>query len=107
MYVEIWANGATASKTGFSCITKSIGNAAYPTFGETANMGAYANKKNVLETHQGIMPSGGNQMAFYRHWVKIPKGKQRMGLGDSIKITISATGTVVNMCGLVVFKEYY
>ncbi len=107
IYVELWANGATASKTGFACITKSVGLGDFPTFAETANMGAYPNKKNVFETHQGIMPSGGNQMAFFRHWIKIPKGKQRMGLGDGIKITISGTGTVVNFCGFAVFKEYY
>lgn len=107
IYVEMWADGDTASKTGFACITKLGGTQSGPTYAETLNMTTYLNKKNVLESHQGLMPSGGNQLAFFKHWVKIPKGKQRMGLGDTVKISISATGTAINFCGIVVFKEYY
>ncbi len=107
VYVEMWVDGVTASKTVFGCITKVAGDGALPTYTETLNMGTYEQKKNVLSMHQGLAPSGGNQMAIWREWIPIPKGKQRFGLGDTLKITLAATGTTINLCGFVIFKEYY
>ncbi len=107
VYIEMWIDGVTASKTAYGAVIKLVSAVAALTYTEILNMGTYANKKNVLSQHQGLAPSGGNIVPLFREWVLIPKGKQRMGKGDSIKITISATGTNVNVCGFAVFKEYF
>ncbi len=107
VYVEMWADSATASKTVNACITKIVSNGATPSFAEMANMGSYGNKKNVLEFHQGLAPSNGNIIPLFRQWVMIPKGKQRFGLGDALTFSISATGASMNFCGFTTFKEYY
>ncbi len=79
----------------------------------TAQMAAlhdYDNKKNILFTSQALSPIDESMMIpVMRGWYKIPKGKQRMGLGDQLKISIrnnNATAIDVNFCGLVIYKEY-
>lgn len=107
VYVEYWVDSATASKTVNAAIVKLPGGASAPTYAEMQNLSTYANKKNVLEFHQGLAPSGGNTIPLFRQWVLIPKGKQRFGLGDEIVFVISATGATMNTCGFATFKEYY
>ncbi len=106
-YLEIWADGATASQTVSACISKQPAGSASPTFTEMSNMGAYVNKRNVFEFHQGLGSSGGNIVPFFRGWYKIPKGKQRFALGDDLRVTIAGAGTNVNFCGFATYKEYY
>ncbi len=106
VYLEFWYSGVTADKTLACAFVKLPGGAASPTFAEMANMSAYVNKKNVLEFHQGLAPTGGNVVPMFRHWVKIPKGKQRMGLGDKLILKSVAVGTNVNICGVSTYKAY-
>lgn len=106
IYVEYWVSGVTAAKTVLGAIIKLPAGNVGPSFAESVNLGSYGNKKNIFETHQGLVPTEGNQMALFRHWIRIPKGKQRIGLGDKIVILVSATGTNVNLCGFATFKEY-
>ncbi len=106
IYLEYWVSGETASQTGNALVLKRPSGATQPTYAEMQNLGAYINKKNILSTHQGLMPTGGNVMPIFREWIKIPKGKQRMGLGDLIQVAVSATGTTVNLCGFATFKSY-
>jgi len=107
VFIEIWAASATANLTIISAFGKLPTGSAAPTFAEMLTLSAYAGKKNLLETHQGLAPSSGNVVPMYRHWIKIPKGKQRMGLGDVIGVTIAAVGATMTVCGIFVFKEYY
>ncbi len=106
IYVEYWVSGVTADKTVSQCIVKLPGGSIVPSFTEMTNMGTYKNKKNVLAFHQGLAPTGGNIISFFSNWVKIPKGKQRFGLGDELALVTSANGTNVNLCGFSTFKEY-
>ncbi len=78
------------------------------TFAQISNLGAYPNKKNILWTFQGLVndSNGVGAIAPIRDWLLIPKGKQRMGLGDEIHISISSTITVGVVCGLSTYKEY-
>ncbi len=48
VYVEYWISGVTLDKTATWCILKRPANVAAPTFAEMANLGSYANKKNIL-----------------------------------------------------------
>ncbi len=106
VYVEYWISGVTLDKTATWCILKRPANVAAPTFAEMANLGSYANKKNILNVGQGIAPTNGNVMNIYKGWIKIPKGKQRFGLDDKLQLVVAAVGTTVNFCGVSTFKEY-
>ncbi len=106
VWCEFWISGVTLDKTAIWCILKRPANVAIPTFAEMANLGSYANKKNILNAGQGLAPTNGNVMNIYKGWLKIPKGKQRFGLDDKLQLVVAAVGTNVNLCGLVTFKEY-
>ncbi len=106
VYVEFWISGVTVDKTATWCILKRPANVAGPTFTEMANLGSYPNKKNIFNVGQGIPPTNGNVMNIYKGWIKIPKGKQRFGLADKLLLVVAAVGTVVNICGVLTFKEY-
>ncbi len=107
VYVEFWADSATASKTINAMVLKQPSGAAAPTYAEMQNLTAYKNKKNIFEFHQGLNPSNGNIIPLFRQWVMIPKGKQRIGIGDDINFLVSATGATMNVCGFAVFKEQF
>ncbi len=107
VYVELWADSDTASITGVFTIQKQPSDVQSPTFTEMQNLSTYPNKKNILITHQGLMPSSGNIIPIFREWILIPKGKQRFGLGDRIQVTIAAVGATIKVCGFCLFKEYY
>ncbi len=106
MYLEYWvkADNPNFTVTGFVC--KLPSGVTAPTFTNSQNLQAWENKKNVFETHQGLAPSGDQVMALFRHWIKIPKGKQRMGLGDRIQVSVSMAGSAGDICGIAIYKEY-
>ncbi len=106
VYIEMWVDGVTASKTVLGMVVKLPAGSVSPSYAETLNLMAYPNKRNVLEIHQGLAPSGGNIVPLFRGWIKIPKGKQRFALGDKLELVISATATNVNHCGIYIYKEY-
>ncbi len=47
-----------------------------------------------------------NSVALVRQWFKIPKGKQRFGLGDQLFVTAQSTGQDFQLCGFATYKEY-
>ncbi len=109
VYLELWqqSDDATTS-SAVNIVEKRPGGHAAATAAEMAALFSYDNKKNVLETHQGLVPSNlQNPVNVYRHWIKIPKGKQRQGLGDIISTSLLAQSDGLNFCGMAVFKEYY
>ncbi len=111
VYVEVWIDGQGASNANTQfvfIISKEPSGAAAPTAAEMLNLQSYANKKNILYTSQGVI--GGIQaqsVPIHRGWIAIPKGKQRMGLGDQISFTIAPVGTELDICSMNVYKEYY
>jgi len=111
-YVEFWVSQDSASIVGSYTIilVKLPGNSILPTTAQLAALHDYENKKNVLFTAQGLLtPNDGGQVPVLRSWYKIPKGKQRMGLGDRLLISIrnnNATAIDINFCGLAIYKEY-
>ncbi len=106
VYVEWWCKADTSGFTVESAIIKLPSGAVGPTATELGNLGAYLNKKNVFEFHQGLAPAGDQTLALFRHWIKIPKGKQRFGLGDSLKVFTTFTGSAGDVCGVYIYKEY-
>ncbi len=111
IYVERWigGTGATGVQSQFTLtVEKKRQLEANMTNAQANNLGAYPNKKNILFTSQGIVPSlidGGSTIPIIRGWVKIPKGKQRMGLDDRVMVNIAAV-TSLRRCGIEIYKEY-
>ncbi len=111
-YVEFWVSQDSASVVGSYTIilVKNPGGNATPLTSNLAALHDYDNKKNILFTAQGLLtPNDGGQVPVLRGWYKIPKGKQRFGLGDILTISIrnnNATAIDINFCGLAIFKEY-
>ncbi len=112
VWLEMWLQNASATVVGsFTAIFyKNPGGANSVTSAELAALHDYDNKKNIFYVTQGLAPINDNtQMLLYKGWLKIPKGKQRMGLGDELNFTIrnnNATAIDQDICGLAVYKSY-
>ncbi len=110
VYVERWLSGKVSDTYGsvVMILEKAPANADAPTFTNMTTLDAYLNKKNILFTTEGIVPGlAQNPTPFMRGWYKIPKSKQRMGLGDKIRVTIASIGATDNIgCGLDLYKSY-
>ncbi len=107
VYVELWINaGGMNIGSVVTTVEKSIAESVM-TFGDSTNINGYVNKKNIFEIHQGsTAEQNANPVPFFRGWIKIPKGKQRFGLGDSLLLNISALADDVQFCGVAIFKAY-
>ncbi len=111
-YVEFWVSQDSASVVGSYTVTlyKDPGGSNICTATNMAALHDYTNKKNILFTAQGLLtPNDGGQIPVLRGWYKIPKGKQRFGLKDQIRLCIrnnNATAIDINLCGLAIYKEY-
>ncbi len=111
-YVEYWVSQDSASVVGSYTVVllKNPANASNQTSATMAALHDYKNKNNILFTAQGLVtPNDGGQVPVLRGWYKIPKGKQRMALGDTLEVVIrnnNATAIDINFCGVIIFKEY-
>ncbi len=109
VYVELWLENQGNLGESIVCVTKDTNGLFGPTFVEMGNLFAYTNKKNVLFTHQGLTSNDGVSQPtnIIRGWIKIPKGKQRFGLGDTLSLNISnVSASDLNRCGFAIYKEY-
>ncbi len=107
VYVEMWARtGDTAPGTVLMSLIK-VPDGQTPTFADMTALDAYNNKKNVLYHTQGLSnDQDADAIPFIRGWYKIPKGKQRMGAGDQLILSISAQALDQQICGFFTYKEY-
>ncbi len=108
VYVEMWL--LDQSNDGSFVVTLEKVNGGMPamTFASINALGFYANKKNVFYTTQGLSANNGvgNPIPIIRQWFKIPKGKQRQGLGDKIVLNIANNGlNNLDFCGFFTYKE--
>ncbi len=108
VYLELWIRSAATSAASFTFIVcKRPSNTNSPTEAELAALGTWDNKKNVLFTSQGLINDvDSSALNLYKGWIKIPKGKQRMGLGDAISWHLRTVGQSLNFCGFETYKEY-
>ncbi len=109
IYIELWLQNTSNLGESIVTLCKDIRLGIGPTFAEMASLFTYTNKKNVLFTHQGLTSNDGvsGPVRILQQWIKIPKGKQRMGLGDQLILSISNTSANdLNRCGIAIYKEY-
>ncbi len=111
-YIEFWVSQDSASVVGSYTVIlyKDPGGTNAASSAQMAALHDYPNKKNILFTAQGLLtPNDGGQVPVLRSWYKIPKGKQRFGLGDRMILAIrnnNATSIDINFCGQIIYKEY-
>jgi len=112
VYIEMWVqgNGAIGVSGAFNFTLEKIpANGPAMTFANSLNLTAYLNKKNILYTTQGLIASASvaQGVSVLRQWFAIPKGKQRMGLGDRLILNLSPIGgSDIQICGIYIYKEY-
>ena len=109
VYFEMWLQNQSNLGEFILAITKSGEDLTGPTFAEMAALHNYNNKKNVLYVTQGLTSNDGvsGPVNVIRGWIKIPKSKQRFGLGDKLTLNISnVSAGDLNRCGFCTYKEY-
>ncbi len=109
VFLEYWMTSDDATQgTTVVTLEKTIADASGMTAAESANLFTYRNKKNILHTFQGILgPNVQVPMPAIRGWFKIPKGKQRFGLRDKIRVNFLGQSNGANICGQAIYKEYF
>ncbi len=110
IYLELWLHSIAdaGTDTKFQFVFEKVPSGATPiTFTQMNNLMSYPNKKNVFFTSQGVMgDKTTSSVPVVRNWFKIPKGKQRMGAGDLLVMSLSATAFDIDTCGISTYKEY-
>ncbi len=109
VYVELWILNEGNAGSDVVVLIKSPSGVSAPNFTEMNSLGTFLNKKNILFTHQGLSNNDGIDppQMIMRAWYKIPKSKQRFGLGDKLHLVISNSGAnAAQYCGFATYKEY-
>ncbi len=108
VYFELWIrSGSTTGSSGQAIIYKKVGDATHPSATDMAALGDWDNKKNVLYTTMGLFnDQDADAQIIYKGWVKIPKGKQRFGLGDILAFAVYTPTIDAQICGFATYKEY-
>jgi len=108
VYVERWIRtGDTAGGSFVMAIYKNPGGNTTFTAAQMAALHDAENKKNILYCTQGLAnDQDADAIAMFKGWIKIPKSKQRMGLGDRIVISTFAQVLDMHNCGFETYKEY-
>ncbi len=109
VHLEYWICGVDdANTTQFTFIFYKLpSGTALPSAAEMSTLSSWQNKKNIFFTSQGVLPKGeeAQSIPVVREWIKIPKGKQRMGLADDLAVTVLSVG-IMQFCGVAIYKEY-
>ncbi len=109
VYIELWAIGSTADQFFTIVLDKATGGATLITFTQMTDLFTYPNKKNIFYVTQGLASNDGiaAPIPLMRGWYKIPKSKQRFGLGDTLNLAVASRGSAtVDICGFMTYKEY-
>jgi len=109
VFIELWILDAGNDGSFVITLGKYPGGVNALTFAGANALGNYSNKKNIFYVSQGLTPNDGitSPVAILRQWIKIPKSKQRFGLDDKIRLTISSNSLQsIFYCGFATYKEY-
>ncbi len=109
VWVELWLTGDDAVQgTSIVTLEKVPSGAPNMTAAQSASLNTYPNKKNIFHTQMGLTPPNTQYpMASIKGWFKIPKGKQRFGLGDELVLNVMGQSDGVSACGNIIYKEQY
>ncbi len=111
VYIEMWVRGddetAPPANAQLS-FEKLVGSSGEMIFGDASTLNVYDNKSNVFYVTQGLVSAGtaNSAIPFMRGWFKVPKGFQRMAIGDRLRLNIVALNHDLEICGIFIYKEY-
>ncbi len=110
IYIELWLQTDGVQGTQVVTVSKQNESSLGPTFAEIQALDTYNNKKNVFYTTQGLTSNDNvsGPLVVLRGWIKIPRSKQRFGLGDILTLTIANPHALEDLlgCGFATYKEY-
>ncbi len=108
VFVELWVRaGDTAPGSTLITLSKIPGVGGNPTFADQIALHGWDNKKNIFYHTQGLTnDQDADAIPFVRQWFKIPKGKQRFGLEDTLTLSVAAQALDNIICGFATYKEY-
>ncbi len=109
VYFELWLLDTGNDGSNVVIVQKNTSGTNGCSFGQMNALGTYIEKKNIFFTHQGLSSNDGvgNPIVVLQGWIKIPKSKQRFGLGDSLHLTIANNSlNDLAYCGFATYKEY-
>lgn len=111
IWFEYWLLGESSQPCTATWNIEKVAKSDDPmTQAEGQAMNSYGNKSNVLRIGQGVIgDSNSNPIPVIREWIKVPKGMQRMALGDRWFFNCSCIGEADNgleICGFALYKEY-
>ncbi len=108
VYMELWIRSAsTTGSSGQMIFYKKIADATNASATDMAALGDWDNKKNILYTTMGLFNDvDADAITLFKGWIKIPKGKQRMGLGDRLVVSVFSPTIDAHICGFFTYKEY-
>ncbi len=108
VFIEMWILDTSADGSFVISLEKRPGGVAAMNFTNSNTLGTYNNKRNLLYVTQGLSPNNGvgNPVPIIRQWFKIPKGKQRFGLGEKLMLNITNNGlNDLEFCGFMTYKS--
>ncbi len=111
IWFEYWLLGESAQPCTATWTIEKVAKSDDPmTQSEGQDLMDYGNKSKIVKMGQGVIgDSNSNPIPVIREWVKVPKGMQRMALGDRWFINVSCIGEADNgleLCGFALYKEY-
>lgn len=108
VYLEYWLIGTFSLGSFVFILEKNQQNSQAPTISEMTTLFGYDNKKNILFTSQGLIAEDNqNPTPIVRGWFKIPKGKQRFGYRDKLRVSIASLSSEdLQFCGFATYKSY-
>ncbi len=109
VFIEMWLQNSANDGHSVMTLEKTQSGSVGPAFANMADLDSYLNKKNIFFTHEGLTSNDGvgNPIPVMNSWFKIPKSKQRFGLGDGLRLSISnPSSNTLNRCGKTIYKEY-
>ncbi len=109
VFIEMWTQNTSSAGHEVIILEKCSQDQGGASFAEMASLFTYNNKKNIFFTHEGLTSNDGiaNPLPVMSGWYKVPKSKQRFGLGDSLILTISnPSSNSLNRCGIAIYKGY-
>ncbi len=111
VYIELWVRGDDETGPPANAqlsFEKLIGSSTPMIFSDAPVLNTYDNKSNVFYVTQGLVSAGtaNSAIPFMRGWFKVPKGFQRMAIGDRLTVNIVALNHDLELCGLYIYKEY-
>ncbi len=109
VYIEMWVSSDDVSSgTCIATLERVPGGLGLMTAADSAALDGYDNKKNVLHTFMGLIPNDVDYpMPILKGWFKIPKGKQRFGIEDQLRLNLHGQSNGMAFCGFAVYKEQY